>query len=126
MYKLLFITLLAFFNSFASAHDQISADPTQESRAKNLFTLIRCTECKGQSIKDSNAEIAFILRHNVRKQIEAGKTDQEILDFLVDRYGEEITLKPKFNFRNSILWLLPALIIILIGYIAFRKTKFKL
>lgn len=123
MHKILFIILVIFCSNFASAFEAILVDPQQEMRAKSLFTLIRCTQCKGQSIKDSNAEIALIIRQNIRKQIEDGKIDEEIFDFLEARYGEEINMKPKFNSKNIILWLLPIVLLLSGGYLALRKAK---
>ncbi|WP_053332445.1 cytochrome c-type biogenesis protein [Candidatus Jidaibacter acanthamoebae] len=123
MHKILFIILVIFCSNFASAFEAILVDPRQEMRAKSLFTLIRCTQCKGQSIKDSNAKIALIIRQNVRKQIEDGKTDAEILEFLEARYGEEINMNPKINKKNIILWVLPLLMLLIGGYLTLRKAK---
>lgn len=123
MHKTLFIILVIFYSNFASAFEAILVDPQQEMRAKSLFTLIRCTQCKGQSIKDSNAEIALIIRQNIRKQIEDGKTDKEILDFLEVRYGEGINMNLKFNSKNIILWLLPIVLLLSGGYLTLRKAK---
>ncbi|AIF81841.1 cytochrome c biogenesis protein [endosymbiont of Acanthamoeba sp. UWC8] len=123
MHKTLFIILVIFYSNFASAFEAILVDPQQEMRAKSLFTLIRCTQCKGQSIKDSNAEIALIIRQNIRKQVEDGKTDEEILDFLEVRYGEGINMNLKFNSKNIILWLLPIVLLLSGGYLTLRKAK---
>ncbi len=123
MYKILFIIFLTVFFNSAFAHELMLTDIQEEKRAKDLFSLIRCTMCKGQSIKDSNADIAVILRQNIRKQIGLGKTDQEILDFLEVRYGEKVIMKPKFNYRNLVLWIFPVVLILVIGYMALRKVK---
>ena len=87
-------------------------DPGQEARAENLFTQLRCVVCQNESIDDSEADLARDLRQIVRQQVALGRSDAQIKDYLVARYGEFILLKPKFSAGNSVLWLAPLLIVL--------------
>ncbi|MBE7218132.1 MAG: cytochrome c-type biogenesis protein CcmH [Caulobacteraceae bacterium] len=83
------------------------ADPAQEARAHAVFRQIRCVVCQNESIDDSEAPLAGDLRHIVRAQVAAGRSDAEIRRFLVDRYGQFVLLKPRFDAGNALLWLGP-------------------
>ena len=83
-----------------------------EERARVLFQQLRCAVCQNQSIDDSNADVAKDLRKLVREQLQAGKSNDQIIDHLVARYGEFILLKPKFALHTLLLWLTPVLLII--------------
>ena len=85
-------------------------DPAQEARARELFKEVRCLVCQNESIDDSNAELAADLRRIVREEVAAGRSDAEIRDFLTDRYGEYVLLKPVFSWGNAVLWFAPLLI----------------
>ncbi len=97
----------------ASSDDPLERlqNPAQELRARHLFQQLRCVVCQNESVDDSQADIAGDLRRIVRSQIVAGKSDVEIRDFLVARYGEFILLKPTFSPGNAVLWLTPFLLI---------------
>ena len=92
--------------------DEVLRDPALETRARSLSAEIRCLVCQNQSIDDSDAQLAKDLRLLVREQLVEGKTDQQILDYLVERYGEFVLLKPRFSVRNLALWLLPFLALV--------------
>jgi len=83
-------------------------DPAQEARARTLFREVRCLVCQNESIDDSQAELAADLRRIVRQEIAQGRSDNEVRDFLVARYGEFVLLKPPFSIGNAVLWLAPA------------------
>ena len=87
-------------------------DEALEARARSLSMELRCMVCQNQSIDDSDAPLAKDLRMLVREQIKAGKTDDEILVFIEDRYGEFALLKPRFDIKNAPLWALPFLLIL--------------
>jgi len=91
--------------------DEIMADPAQEARARNLSRELRCMVCQNQSIDDSDAPLARDLRLLVRERIAAGNTDQQVMDFLVARYGEFVLLKPRVEGQTLILWLIPPLVL---------------
>lgn len=97
--------------SFAVQPDEIMADPAQEARARNLSRELRCMVCQNQSIDDSDAPLARDLRLLVRERIAAGSTDQQVMDFLVARYGEFVLLKPRVEGQTLILWLIPPLVL---------------
>ncbi len=109
----------------ASADDPLERlqNPVQEARARHLFQQLRCVVCQNESIDDSQAEIADDLRKIVRQQITAGKTDLEIRDFLVARYGEFILLRPTITPGNAALWLTPFLLIVLGGGYLWIKSR---
>ena len=83
------------------------ADPAQEARAHALFRQVRCVVCQNESIDDSEADLAGDLRRIVRAQVAAGRSDADIRRFLVDRYGQFVLLKPRFDAANALLWLGP-------------------
>ena len=87
--------------------DEIMADPAKEARARDLSRELRCMVCQNQSIDDSDAPLARDLRLLVRERITAGDSDSQVMDFLVARYGEFVLLKPRFEPRTLLLWLVP-------------------
>ena len=99
------------------------ANPVQEARARHLFQQLRCVVCQNESIDDSQAEIAGDLRRIVRGQIAAGRTDQQIRDFLVQRYGEFILLTPTLSPGNLVLWLAPLLLVLAGGAYLWIKSR---
>ena len=97
--------------AYAVQPDEIMADPASELRARNLSRELRCMVCQNQSIDDSEAPLARDLRLLVRERIAAGDSDQQVLDFLVARYGEFVLLKPRLEPRTWLLWLLSPLVL---------------
>jgi cytochrome c-type biogenesis protein CcmH len=89
--------------------DEVLSDSALESRARNLSRVLRCMVCQNQSIDDSEAPLARDLRLLVRERLTRGDSDQEVLDFLVSRYGEFVLLKPPFEKHTLLLWGLPPL-----------------
>jgi cytochrome c-type biogenesis protein CcmH len=88
------------------------ADPALEARARALSAELRCMVCQNQSIDLSDAELAHDLRVLVRERLTAGDSDEEVLDYVVSRYGEFVLLKPRFSLRNALLWGAPVLLLI--------------
>jgi cytochrome c-type biogenesis protein CcmH len=97
--------------------DEILADPALEARARSLSAELRCMVCQNQSIDDSNAELARDLRVLVRERLAAGDSDDEVIDYIVSRYGEFVLLKPMFNLRNALLWGTPVLLLVIGGLV---------
>ena len=93
--------------------DEVLDDPVLENRARELSIEIRCLVCQNQSIDDSDAQLARDLRVLVREKLVEGLSDEEILDYLVARYGEFVLLKPRFNAGTTVLWIAPFAILIL-------------
>ncbi|KAF3450731.1 hypothetical protein FNV43_RR06820 [Rhamnella rubrinervis] len=81
-----------------------------EARARNISHNVRCTECGSQSIEDSQADIAILLRKLIRDEIRAGKSDKEIFKKLEEDYGETVLYAPKFDIQTAALWLSPLLV----------------
>ena len=100
--------------AYAVLPDEVLDDPTLEARARELSAELRCLVCQNQSIDDSNAELARDLRILVRERLVTGDTDEEVMDFIVSRYGEFVLLKPRMSFQNLALWGTP-LVVILAG-----------
>jgi cytochrome c-type biogenesis protein CcmH len=108
--------------------DEVLKDPALEQRARHLSSGLRCLVCQNQSIDDSDAQLAKDLRLLVRERLVAGDTDEGVRDFLVQRYGEFILLKPTFGAHTLLLWLTPALVLVLGGigaYAALRRRPAK-
>lgn len=92
---------------FAVQPDEVLSDPALETRARNLSRELRCMVCQNQSIDDSDAPLARDLRLLVRERLKAGSTDQQVLDFLVARYGDFVLLNPRLTSHSVLLWGIP-------------------
>ncbi len=119
-YALVVAALFTALPAQAVEPEEILDDPVLESRARELSKGLRCLVCRNQSIDDSDAPLAKDLRIVVRERLVAGDTDQGVLDFVVDRYGEYVLLKPRFSIGNAALYLGGPLLLI-IGGVAFRR-----
>ena len=93
--------------------DEVLKDPALENRARDISSGLRCLVCQNQSIDDSDAQLAKDLRLLVRERLVAGDSDQAVRDYLVQRYGEFVLLKPTFKAHNLLLWLTPVLVLAL-------------
>jgi len=106
--------------------DEVLSDPALEARARAISEGLRCLVCQNQSIDDSEAPLAKDLRLLVRERLKAGDSDQEIVDFIVARYGEFVLLKPRFEPHTLLLWLAtPAVFLaaLLLIAAAYRRRK---
>ncbi|WP_455872618.1 cytochrome c-type biogenesis protein [Rhizobium yanglingense] len=101
--------------AFAVNPDEVLADPALEVRARALSAELRCMVCQNQSIDDSDADLAKDLRLLVRERITDGDTDEEVLNYIVSRYGEFVLLKPRLSTRTMLLWGAPVFLIIVGG-----------
>ncbi|XWS16322.1 hypothetical protein CRYUN_Cryun34aG0075300 [Craigia yunnanensis] len=90
--------------------DEVKKTQIVEARARNISHNVRCTECGSQSIEDSQADIAILLRKLIRDEIQAGKSDKEIYKRLEEDYGETVLYAPKFDLQTAALWLSPLLV----------------
>ena len=93
--------------------DEVLSDPALEARARGLSANLRCMVCQNQSIDDSNAELARDLRVLVRERIVKGDTDEQVINYVVSRYGEFVLLKPRLSARTLVLWGAPATLFVL-------------
>lgn len=90
--------------AFAVTPDEVLKDPELEARARLLSAELRCMVCQNQSIDDSDAPLAKDLRVLVRERLVAGDSDAQVIDYLVDRYGEFVLLKPRLAWHTLVLW----------------------
>ena len=98
-------------------------DPVLQARYEKIIDEVRCLKCQNQTIKDSNAFLAADLRREIRRMIEEGKTDEEIYDFLVARYGEFALYRPRMSGKTLVLWIAPFLLLGLGGFVLFNILR---
>ena len=98
-------------------------DPKQEARAKALMEELRCLVCQGQSIADSDAELAGDMRSLVRERIKAGESPAEVRSWLIQRYGEWVSYKPGLTPETLFLWATPLLLVLGGGLLAARRLR---
>ena len=116
MIKLIF-TLCLIANTLAfPAHGVVEtykfSDPVLEQRYRQLSVELRCPKCQNQNIAESNAPISRDLRRTLYEQLEAGSSDQEILDYMAIRYGEFVRYRPVFSQKTALLWIAPILFLL--------------
>jgi cytochrome c-type biogenesis protein CcmH len=99
------LALALAWPAMAVQPDEMLADPGLEARAREISKGLRCLVCRNESIDDSNADLAHDLRVLVRERLVAGDSDAQVKQFLVERYGEFVLLKPRFSAANAALWL---------------------
>ena len=117
MTRLLLALLLTLFIQFANAIDSAPAfpDAARQERYELLIRQLRCLQCRSETIADSNATLAADLRRQVRESIAAGRTDEEILKFMTDRYGDYVLNTPPVKPVTWLLWGAPVLLIVIGG-----------
>ena len=106
--------------------DEMLADPALEARARAISAGLRCLVCQNESIDDSDADLAHEIRVLVRERLKAGDTDQQVVQYLVDRYGEFVLLKPVFAWHTLVLWIAAPTILVVGGIVlvmAARKRR---
>jgi cytochrome c-type biogenesis protein CcmH len=86
-------------------------NPAQEARAVALMENLRCIQCQGQSIHDSDAPIAEAMRHEVRSRVASGQSDTQITNWLVERYGDWVSFSPPSHGAGLLLWIVPLLLL---------------
>ena len=125
MKKILTALALAMVTSPAVAIDTGKAfdDPELQARYEKIIDEVRCLKCQNQTIKESNAFLASDLRREIRRMIEEGKTDAEIYDFLVARYGEFALYRPRVSGKTLVLWIAPFLLLGLGGFVLFNILR---
>ncbi len=114
MRTLFSLVSLLLITSTACAVDSEEAleDPVLQARYEKIVAEVRCLKCQNQTIKDSNAFLAGDLRREIRHMLEEGLTDEQIFDFLVERYGDFALYKPRASGKTLILWIAPALFLL--------------
>jgi cytochrome c-type biogenesis protein CcmH len=121
----LLATLLFAFAGAALAIDAEKAfeDPALQARYEHINRELRCLVCQNQTIADSNATLAQDLRREVREMITAGRTDDEIRDFMIARYGDFVLYRPRMSAGNFLLWAAPVLLLLLGTFIGVRYIR---
>ena len=125
--RFIILNLLYIFFTISFVNSQENFD-YNNIKAKELYEELRCLVCQNQSLLDSDAPLAIDLKNLVLEKLEEGASNDEIKDFLVERYGEFILLKPTFSFKNILLWVAPFMFVIFgffITFIFIRKSSGK-
>jgi len=115
--------LLLACNALAIDVGKAFDDPELQARYDKIIAEVRCLKCQNQTIKDSNAFLAADLRREIRRLLEEGKSDTEIYDFLVARYGDFALYRPRTSGRTLILWIAPMLFLVLGGFALIRIVR---
>ena len=121
-----FALALAATGAQAVSPDEMLSNPALEKRARTISAELRCMVCQNESIDDSNADLAKDLRLLVRERLVAGDTDEQVLEFLVARYGEFVLLKPRLQTSTLLLWGFPIAALIAGGVaivVAIRRRR---
>ena len=124
MRRLALILMLLAGPALAVQPDEVLDDPALEARARAISSELRCLVCRNESIDESNADLARDLRLLVRERLVAGDSDEEVVEFVTDRYGEYVLLRPNARGANLLLWLAgPAMLIlaILVAVVTLRR-----
>ncbi len=124
LFVILFSALLMSFTAYAAIDVFEFDNEQQEEQFKELSHTLRCPKCQNNTISDSNAELAKDLRVKVYEMTKSGKSKDEIVDYMIARYGNFVTYKPPFTIATSVLWLGP-LFVVLLGFsiIVFNSKK---
>jgi len=121
-----FTAALLFFlapAAFAIDAGQAFDDPLLQARYEEIISEVRCLQCQNESLKDSNAFLAVDLRREIRRLLSEGKTNAEVYDFLVQRYGEFALYRPRMSGKTMFLWLAPLLLIVAGAVVTFRVVR---
>ncbi len=119
----LFVALLVSLTATAIDTGAAFEDPEMQARYENLISEVRCLVCQNQTIKDSNVFLAADLRREIRRMMTEGMTDAAIADFLVARYGDFVLYNPRKSGRTLILWITPALLLGVGGFVIVRVVR---
>ena len=122
-FVLLLLLIQTTFAESIEAKDFESLD--QESRYQALIEDIRCPVCQGQSIGGSNSSLAKDLREQVRQMVLSNKSDKEIYQFMVDRYGDFVVFKPPINWKTYLLWFAPLVFLVFCLFYLIRSMRAK-
>lgn len=107
----------------AAAQEPMSAEEALEARTAQLASQLRCVVCQGQSLQDSPSELAQQMRAVVKEQLAAGKSDDEIKRYFVEKYGEWILLEPQAHGFNIVAWVLPPVVLVAGGVFLFFRMR---
>ena len=126
IWRVVIIFLLLSFPAFAAVQPyERMADPVLQARAEQLYKELRCVSCQSQAIDSSNAPVAAALRAAVREQLEKGASDEDILSYMQERYGDMVLMKPPLAPRTWGLWLMPLAVLVIGGVMAAKTLRGK-
>ena len=120
------LAVFMFSTVIAIDPDVAFDDPELQARYEKLISEVRCLKCQNQSIKDSNVFLAADLRREIRRLIAEGKTDAEVADFLVTRYGEFALYRPRASGKTLFLWIAPFFLVIFGGFAMYRVVRHRM
>jgi len=125
MKRIWLATLIVLAGGLALAVDPGDAfkDPEMQARYEKISSEVRCLVCQNQTIKDSNAFLAADLKREIRRLMVEGKTDTEIYDFLVARYGDFVLYSPRKSGKTLVLWIAPFLFVAVGGVVALTVVR---
>lgn len=109
--------------AFAVNPDEMLSDPALEARARTISEGLRCLVCQNESIDDSDADLAHEIRVLVRERLKAGDSDDQVRQYLVDRYGEFVLLKPVLAWHTLVLWIAAPTILVVGGLVLFMASR---
>ena len=119
-FRIALATLTLLLSSLAAASDPlIFTDAEQEARYLKLTSELRCLVCQNQNLADSDAPLAQDLRKEIHAMLQTGADDDQITSFLVDRYGDFVLYRPPLQGNTMVLWLMPAILLLLGGLVIF-------
>lgn len=117
------ILFLAFGLAYAIDAGKAFDDPEMQARYEEIVSEVRCLVCQNQTIKDSNAFLADDLRREIQRLMVDGKSDAEVYDFLVTRYGDFVLYRPRMQGKTMVLWIAPFLLIAVGGIVAIKVVR---
>ena len=123
MKKLLILALLISNFAFGGEAQPLTEDPALEARLKSMSQELRCLVCQNSTLADSSAPLAEDLRKEIRSQMRQGKSDKEVVDYLVARYGDFVRYRPPVNNSTALLWFGPFLLLIIGSFVLYRVLK---
>ena len=123
VFALFAVALFLSVSALAVEPSEILEDPVLEQRARDVSQYLRCVQCQNETIDESDAQIARDMRVLVRQRLLDGDSNEEIIDYMVGRYGDYVLLKPRFQSNTVVLWLGPFAILVLGGIIVARRLR---
>ena len=115
--------MVRFLFLIALALPALAQDPEMEKRVTALATELRCLVCQNQTLADSNAPLAVDLRNQIREQLKGGKSEQDVIDFMVARYGDFVLYRPPFKATTIALWAGPFVFLVLGAWLLLRLLR---
>jgi cytochrome c-type biogenesis protein CcmH len=117
------VALCASFSVMAIDTGKAFDDPELQARYEKIIDEVRCLKCQNQTIKDSSAFLADDLRREIRRLLTEGKTDAEVFDFLVERYGDFALYRPRMSGITLLLWIAPGVFLLVGGFVVVRVLR---